>query len=54
MENIFQIIEIIEEDKFTAEFESVKAEILESLPDDSEDISFESIIKGDNVVKSYP
>ena len=52
MDNIFQIIEIIEEDKFTAEFESVKAEILESLPDDSEDISFESIIKGDNVVKS--
>lgn len=52
MENIFQIIEIIEEDKFTAEFESVKAEILESLPDDSENISFESIIKGDNVVKS--
>ena len=52
MENIFQIIEIIEENKFTSEFESVKAEILESLPDDSEDISFESIIKGDNVVKS--
>ena len=52
MENIFQIIEIIEEDKFTAEFESVKAEILESLPNDSEDISFESIIKGDNVIKS--
>ena len=52
MENIFQIIEIIEEDKFTAEFESVKAEILENLPDDSEDITFESIIKGDNVVKS--
>lgn len=50
--NIFQIIESIEEDKYKAEFEFIKSKILESLSDDSEDISFESIVKGDNFIKS--
>lgn len=50
--DIFQIIESIEEDKFKAEFESIKSKILENLSDNSEDISFESIVKGDNFIKS--
>lgn len=52
MNNIFQIIEDVEEEKFVAEFESIKNEILGNLSNVDEEITFESIIKGDNFIKS--
>ena len=46
---IFQMIENIEEETLISQFESIKAEILTQLP---EDITFESIVSGDNFIKS--
>ena len=47
--DIFQMIENIEEETLISQFESIKAEILSQLP---EDITFESIVSGDNFIKS--
>lgn len=47
--DIFCIIENIEEEKLISQFESIKAEILLQLP---EETVFESIVSGDNFIKS--
>ena len=47
--DIFCIIENIEEEKLMSQFESIKSEILLQLP---EETVFESIVSGDNFIKS--
>ena len=49
MDNIFKLIDNIEEENYIVEFESIKNEILSQLP---EETVFESIVSGDNFIRS--